>query len=246
VGSIDSNGKEKLEPINIIDALNVAGSYNMLADSFNWSDIRAGMNTVLLKFININMDASFSPYAVNEKKQRINKYAWKENKQPLHFQTFRTSLNTRLSPETFKKSRSEKPTDFDEEDEGEMKDIASHPEDYYNLNIPWNLSLNYIIEFNNNALEKSDRFSTNRIAVNGEISITPEWKVGYTSGYDLVRKEITSSQFNITRNLHCWQIDFSWVPSGYFKQWVFTLRPKSSLLQDLKLNKRTYSSPQFF
>lgn len=247
VVSLDSNGKEKLDKVNLIDALNIGGSYNFLADSFHWSDIRAGLNTSLMKIVNINMDANFSPYAVDENRRRINAYAWKYSRDPLHFKTFRTSINTRLSPETFKKKTQPEDAKFTgEEDDEEMEGIKSHPEEYYNFHIPWNLSLNYIIEYNNDIKEKKDRFSTNRIAINGEINITPEWKVGYNTGYDLLRKEVTPSQFTVSRNLHCWQIDFSWIPSGYGKQWVFTLRPKSTLLQDLKLNKRTLSNPAFF
>lgn len=245
-GSLDSTGKEKLEKVNLIDGLSIGGSYNMLADSFNWSNINAGMNTVLMKIVNINMDASFSPYGVNAQKKRVNEYAWKYNRELLHFQSFRTSINTKISPETFKKTKSKNTNATAEDDDQELKDIHANPENYYNFNIPWTLAFNYIFEIDNNAIIKKDRLSTNRVAVSGEFSITPEWKIGYTSGYDMKRKEITSSQFTVTRNLHCWQIDFMWIPSGYGKQWVFTLRPKSGLLQDLKLNKRTLSNPAFF
>jgi hypothetical protein len=101
----DSLGKEKLEKLNLIDAFSVSGSYNLLADSFNFSDIALRMNTVLLKIFNINMDAGYSLYAYNEKMVRINEFSWNYNKKPLHFQNFRTTINTRLNPETFKKKK---------------------------------------------------------------------------------------------------------------------------------------------
>lgn len=245
VASVDSAGKEKLTPVNLIDVLSINGSYNFLADSFQWSDIRAGLNTVLFKLVNISMGANFSPYAVNDKKQRIRDFAWKKDRELLHFKNFNTSINTSINPETFGVKKPSKSEDSSNEDDPEMRDIRNHPENYINFNIPWSLSVNYIVEINNDALLKTDRLSTHRFAFSGDISITPEWKIGYTTGYDFVRKEITPSQFNVSRNLHCWQIDFQWIPSGYGKQWIFTLRPKAGLLQDLKLNKRTFSNPAF-
>lgn len=247
VVSRDSNGKEQLEKVNIIDALSINGNYNFLADSFKWSDVSMRLNTVLLKLINISMDASFSPYAYNENKERLKEFSWKYDKKPLYFQNFGISLNTNLNPETFKKKKTKTNSSktFTEEEKAELSDVNAHPENYYNFNIPWNVSLRYIANYNNLALG-DDRLSNHRISFSGDINITPEWKVGYSSGYDLKRKELASSQITVSRNLHCWMIEFSWIPSGYGKQWVFTLRPKSGLLQDLKLNKRAYSNPAFF
>ncbi len=241
----DSLGKEKLEKLNLIDAFSVSGSYNLLADSFNFSDIALRMNTVLLKIFNINMDAGYSLYAYNEKMVRINEFSWNYNKKPLHFQNFRTTINTRLNPETFKKKKTADPRNKSE-DEAELEDVNKHKDDYFDFNIPWNLSLNYQFEYANNRLTPEDRLAANRISFSGDVNITPEWKIGFSSGYDLKRKELASSQFTVSRNLHCWQIDFQWIPSGFYKQWVFTLRPKSGLLQDLKLNKRAFSNPAFF
>lgn len=247
VVSKDSTGKEQLEKVNLIDALSINGSYNMLADSFKFSDIAMRMNTVLMKIFNISMNASFSPYAYNTNKQRVNELSWKYNKKPVQFQNFGVSLNTNLNPETFRKKKPQTTTSksFSEEDKAELADVKKSPDNYYNFNIPWTISLRYIADYNNLAMGK-DRLSNHRISFSGDLNITPEWKIGYSSGYDLKRKELSSSQITVTRNLHCWMIDFSWIPSGYGKQWVFTLRPKSGLLQDLKLNKRAYSNPAFF
>ena len=44
--------------------------------------------------------------------------------------------------------------------------------------------------------------------------------------------------FEIHRSLHCWQFSFNWIPTGFRQSFTFAISPKSSLLQDLKLNKR--------
>jgi hypothetical protein len=89
----------------------------------------------------------------------------------------------------------------------------------------------------------NNRISTNRIRISGDVSITENWKIVYETGYDLKSNMLDGSRFSVARNLHCWQLEFSWIPTGFGQQWLFTLRPVSRLLQDLKLNRRVYSNP---
>jgi hypothetical protein len=43
---------------------------------------------------------------------------------------------------------------------------------------------------------------------------------------------------SLNRDLHCWMFSFSWVPIGSWKSWNFTINAKSSMLQDLKYDRR--------
>jgi hypothetical protein len=74
----------------------------------------------------------------------------------------------------------------------------------------------------------------------GDLKLTENWKIDLSSGYDFAQKQISFTSVNFTRDLHCWQINFNWFPIGIRKSFVFTIRAKSSLLQDLKLNKRGF------
>lgn len=246
-GSLDSNGKEKLDPpVNIIDGFRINGSYNFLADSMNWSSLRFDFNTMLLKLFNIHMDASYSLYGLNDKRKLIKEYAWQTDHQLLTYQNFNATLNTRLSPETFKKKKAEPDKHLSKEEEQELKDIQKTQENYIDFKLPWSVALNYYFTYDNLALNPKDRVSAQRVSVSGDFNITPEWKIGYSTGYDFKHKEIASSEFRISRNLHCWQLEFHWIPSGIAQRWTFTLRPKSGLLQDLKLNKKNSSNPAYF
>jgi len=250
VVSIDSNGKEKLDKFNIIDALNISGSYNLLADSFNLSDINTSLNTVLLQIFNITASAQFSPYAIDGKGRRLQEYQIKKDYSPLRFVNFNTSLNTQLNPEKFKRNKNGESKELNSKKGTveELEALRKNNLDYYNFKIPWNINISYILDYNkdNSIRFGTPKLTTHRIAIGGDVNLTTEWKIGYQTGYDLVQKQIVASQFTISRNLHCWQLDFSWVPIGGNKNWVFTLRPKSSLLQDLKLNKRVYNNPALF
>ena len=72
----------------------------------------------------------------------------------------------------------------------------------------------------------------------GDIKLTENWKIGYSSGYSIDKKQIALTKFDIHRSLHCWQFSFSWIPTGLYQSFTFSIFPKSQQLQELKLNKR--------
>ena len=59
-----------------------------------------------------------------------------------------------------------------------------------------------------------------------------------SSGYDFQLKDLSYTRINIFRDLHCWEMAFNWIPIGTRKRYEFTLRAKSSLLQDLKISRK--------
>ena len=52
---------------------------------------------------------------------------------------------------------------------------------------------------------------------------------------------LTQTSINATRDLHCWRINFSWVPFGRFQSYNLSINAVSALLQDLKLEKEVGS-----
>ncbi|MBL7835958.1 MAG: hypothetical protein JNM67_00430 [Bacteroidetes bacterium] len=89
------------------------------------------------------------------------------------------------------------------------------------------------------------RFNYNTIysqnlTINGDINLTPKWKIGYNTGYNFNDKKIAYTQFEVSRLLHCWALNFSWIPDGIRKSFYFSLKANSSILQSLKVEKRRY------
>lgn len=72
----------------------------------------------------------------------------------------------------------------------------------------------------------------------GNVTLSPGWRVGFSSGYDFKEMGITFTQLRFERDLKSWRMDFSWVPTGAYKQWTFFIGIKSSVLQDIKYEKR--------
>ncbi len=247
----DSTGKDITEKINLIDQFNLNSGYNILADSLNWDDLRLTFNTVLFKQLRIGASASYTPYAMANGRT-INAWQWHDQGQLLRFRNASISLNTRLDPKLFQKlakGTTEASSEFQNPvlgapetagsaTEAERAMIEREPWNYYDFNIPWSINFTYLVAYNNEAVLESQRLGNHRLTLSGDLSITPEWKIAYNTGYDFKNMRMAGSQFSVVRSLHCWQMEFSWIPDGYRKSWTFTLRPKSALLQDLKLNKR--------
>ena len=68
--------------------------------------------------------------------------------------------------------------------------------------------------------------------------LTEKWKIGFRSGYDFVNKDFTYTSIDIYRDLHCWEMNFNWIPFGFLQSYNFSIKVKSAVLQDLKLTRK--------
>ncbi|TLX74671.1 LPS-assembly protein LptD [Labilibacter sediminis] len=130
---------------------------------------------------------------------------------------------------------------------------ASFDDDgYTKFEFPWNLSLNYSFRLINGDFDKDKlefkKKITSDINLNGDFSLTPKWKFSFSTGYNFDLKEISHTNLRISRDLHCWGMSFNLVPVGRYKSYFFSIRVNSSLLQDLKYEKRSSprDNPNFF
>ncbi len=108
---------------------------------------------------------------------------------------------------------------------------------YVDFSIPWNLRANYSYNYNKTGFE--DARITQSLSFSGNISITEKTKIGFNSGYDLKNKEFTVTRLNLSRDLHCWTLNFNWVPFGINQSYFVEVRVLSTLLSDLKLDKQS-------
>jgi hypothetical protein len=79
--------------------------------------------------------------------------------------------------------------------------------------------------------------------LSGSVKLTQNLRIGYSSGYDFRNNQVSFTSLDFYRDLHCWQISGSWFPFGIRQGYNVTIAAKSSLLQDLKLNRnRTFQN----
>ena len=84
----------------------------------------------------------------------------------------------------------------------------------------------------------SNEITSSSVSGSLNFNLTPKWKFSVTGSYDLKQKEFAAPQIRISRDLHCWTMNFTWNPIGSFRGYNFEIRVKAPQLQDLKVTKR--------
>jgi len=164
--------------------------------------------------------------------------------------SFSTSISGSLNPATFQPHTTTPPVgalvnNMNGQQAQRLALLNSDPGAYVDFKIPWNISFNYNFSYANSITSTN---VANTLMLSGDINLTPKWKIQYTTNYDLRARQLGSAtSFTIYRDLHCWDLNFQWLPFGYYKSYNVTLRVRSTILQDLKLSKKSdYTSSPYF
>ena len=216
--------------IKLLESLNFSTSYNLMVDSMNWSPLRISARTTLFKVLSINMSAVGNPYAIDTAGKIYNEFNYKNNPGQLYRIT-----NARIS--TGFSLNSKKLFNKNKSDEGEPEKDMAAIYDHYNyeyFDIPWNVNIQYSLTYSKVGLVSDIKQS---LTFTGDFSLTPKWKIGYRFGYDLEKMDFTYTNFNLSRDLHCWVATLSLIPFGQHQSYNFSIGVKSAVLQDLKYKK---------
>ena len=221
---------EKIKKITLIESLNINSSYNIFADSFHFSNINLNIRTKLFNQINLSYSSVFDPYSIDENGRR-NKFELFENKRLARFKNSNLSVGFSINDKTFSQNKT---------DDGNEKEER----DFYK--IPWNLNVNYSQTINKGSTTLSESINTQTLGFSGNIKITKKWKLGFQSGYDFTDNDFSYTSINVYRDLHCWEMLFHWIPTGYQRSYVLTIKVKANILKDVKIErKRDWISPSF-
>ena len=249
----DTTGKPK--KVKLIDNFAITTSYNIFADSLRWSPVNMVMRTTLFNKINISGNTSFSMYGTDSNGRLINRFALAQNGKLLRLTNFSTSLDFSLSEILTGKGENKSPSqstvglpgEVSNYETGKMPDPAAADATqapvgfdeygYAVFDIPWSLNVSYSLNYSKMA-QNIPTPVRQSLSFNGFLTLTKKMNLTYTSGYDFTGKAITMTNIGITRDLHCWEMMFNWIPNGSMKMWNFTLRVKASILRDLKYERR--------
>ena len=136
---------------------------------------------------------------------------------------------------SFKKSRTEKTKNADLDEDG-----------YMPFKLPWSLTFSYGInmsedrsaDINIRTMRYPYKFTQN-LNISGNIGISDNWRINFTSGYNFEYKKPTTTTMNISRDLHCFEMSCGIVLAPY-TSFNFTFRATSAMLADfLKYEKRS-------
>ena len=114
---------------------------------------------------------------------------------------------------------------------------------YAKWECPWSLTLNYSVNYGYGAFDY-DRLEykgkwTQNLSFSGNIRPTTNWNFSFSASYNFELKKIAYMNCSISRDLHCFTMSASFVPFGPYKSYNFHIAVKSSLLKDLKYDKRS-------
>ncbi len=237
----DTSGAAGTKIIGLIDGFNISGSYNMFADSQNLSDISMNFRTSVLGKFNVSGTAIYSPYRY-VKGRRSNDYLFNTGGGLAQLKNANIGLSTSFQGAK-KNDKEREDAEANNEEVGRLLKNGGI-NDYYDFNIPWNLSINAGLAINRLYDKTSDRDTflyTPNLTFNGGFNLTERWKLTVNGGFEFKgfsKIKLSALEFNISRDLHCWQMNLQLIPFGYFRSFFFTLQVKSSVLQDLKLTRR--------
>lgn len=254
----DTSGKPR--KVDLIQGFSISTFYNFAQDSLGLSPISFSAHTAIFnQKVNLTFFGSFNPYVnlildsvsnnqIQKYSREINQFTWQRGKFPT-LTSFSFSASGALNPATFHPSPKVVPGStlqtINPQQAQRLAMINSDPSAYVDFNIPWNLSFNYSFSYNNSYTTTS---TSNTIMLNGDFRLTDKWRIQYSTTYDLRALRLSGvPQFTIYRDLHCWDLNVQWVPFGYYKSYNITLKVRASILQDLKLSKRSdYTNNQYY
>jgi hypothetical protein len=261
----DSTATES-KKIKLLNNLNFSTSYNFAGDSLKWSPLRVSGGTTILKDkMNINFGMVLDPYALDNNNRKVEQFNIDNGGSLFRLTSANLNLGYTISSKEFQGDGQEddsamqdnlrsggraddlfgKPQDFADQrlsDDDNSKDKKEVESDLYNYKIPWSLRLAYAVNYGNSA--RQNQITSNSLMFSGDIELSPKWSVGASSGYDFVGKGFTQTQLRFERDLLSWRMNFTWVPFGPYNQWNFFIGIKSSILQDLKYDKRQQRDQQ--
>ncbi len=241
---------DKLEKIKLLDNFNFSTGYNLFnRDSLapSWSPVNFNGNTRLFNNrLNLNFRGTMDPFGYDSLRTRTRETYFSQTGKLVRLTNASVSMGVSFQSQQGKEEEGDQAEADREESQlnnPDMQGIGSEydpaADDYYggyvDFDVPWSLRLDYSFSYSKRTDEAR---IVQTIRASGDLSLTPNWKIGFNTGYDLYNKKVSTTNISIYRDLHCWEMRLSVVPFGNYKSYNFQINAKSSILSDLKYNKR--------
>lgn len=259
----DSTATEP-KKVELLNNFSVSTAYNLAGDSLRLAPVSLrGSVPIIQNKLDVNLSANLDIYALDNNNRRINTLNINNGGSLFRFTAANVSFGYSFSSKDFEKDEVDE--DAGEEMDNETFRNGGRPDDlfgkgadidgelyeeedpfenteeevkneWYNYKIPWNLRLAYTMTYNNSA-RQSD-ITSHSIMFSGDVELSPKWIVGASSGYDIRNTGFTYTTFNFQRDLDSWRMTFNWVPFSERSSWFFFIGIQSSILSDIKYDKR--------
>lgn len=248
----------------LLNNLNFGTGYNLRGDSLNWSPVSFSGSIPIIDKLDFNFSGSLDPYALDNNNTRIDEFNINNGGSLFRLTGANISMNYSFSSKDFE---GKKEDDFENDtfrnggrpddlfgDATNINDGKIYADDsdsevdenreWYNYSLPWDLRVAYTMSYSNSL--RQNEISSQSLMFSSNVELSPRWKVGMSSGYDFKNKGVTLTQFRFQRDLESWQMSFNWTPIGSINtSWYFFVGIKSSVLSDIKYDKRREPDKNF-
>jgi LPS-assembly protein len=247
-------GRNAVRKVRLIDGFGFNSSYNFLEDSFQLLPFNIYLRSTLFDKINLTASANLDPYQVNRFGERINRLMFQDGGLGrITNASLALSTQFRSKPRDPSKSpQTQGPVTPQINDPALLGDqqrlmdyMRRNPAEFVDFNIPFDvgidLSLNY---FRQRKPDYSGFINDLKASLNfrNSFSLTPKWNFSTNGYFDLDTKKLQTFTMSINREMHCWQMSIGITPVGQYSYFSISINPKSSILQDLRVNRTRFFS----
>ncbi|HEX9652146.1 MAG TPA: putative LPS assembly protein LptD, partial [bacterium] len=235
-------GGDKEKKIDLFN-IDTRGGYNFAADSLRWSNLSTSFRANPQKNLSVSMNMSHSLYDYNRTTGNIRN----QLRGPRLIQfglDARWSLSGKraAAPAAGAQTQSEgaaaetlaQPNQLSP---SEFHDPLAPDNAFTATSVPWSATISFsytVSKFNPLLTSKNAYLDLSNV----EVQLTKNWRIGYRLRYDIERGEVADQRISFYRDLHCWDAQFSWNPSGIGKGFYFKIGIKAPQLRDIKIEQR--------
>jgi hypothetical protein len=207
--------------IKLFENMYWSGNYNFAADSMRMSDVSISGTTQILKGLStFSFRGVATPYELDNRTRRLNKFVFERTKVPVQLAEFNGSFNTGLSFTQIRdifKGKKEEPTEGQTNNRQAPRGNSSIRQNDAQgfLDLFNDFRINHNMTFSVRKIDGRDTLTldVNSVQIYGSLRVTENWRLDFGNiSYDFKRKQFVYPSLSFSRDLHCWNMRFSWFP----------------------------------
>lgn len=249
--SDDTTGTTPFTKVALIRDLTFSGGYDFeRVGGFNLDPLSVSFNTEVARKLTVYINGQLSPYQQDSLGRLRDKYLWQQSKVRLARLTGASmNLAYQFNPSQGNRKSAIKRdvAPVNDPQLGAVTPVNPY-EDYVNFEIPWELNTAFALTYTNQGplpsrpgRVRKGPYTAASLNLNGSVKLTESLRFGFGTNYDFVNRTPAYTRLDLTKDLHCWQINGTWTPFGPARGYFVTIAAKSALLQSLKLSRnRTF------
>jgi hypothetical protein len=218
-------------------------AYNFRAAERKLSDLTWRLRTLFLPVMSLSVDATHSFYQ-QAPPGEAPQYLWADGGWKrgsfVRLTYLRFSADVRVSGKRRTLPAEEQPSEEAEEEEPGILLPGETPryqpgKAFEDFTLTWRASVNLSFELDKRWLPERRRYYARISGL--ELQLTRNWRLAYGAQLDLRERDIVYQRISLHRDLHCWEAEFDWVPTGRDKRYYLRINVKAPQLRELKLEK---------